>query len=102
MGVNDVRRQISVCAIDGTSADPYFSTENARFKLFLPPISSFVWSLQNLPIDREVASKIRTGRLKFAELTFWKSYLYLMSQSWRKFFNYADRCLKKKYNAPFD
>jgi len=43
LGVNHVRRQISVCAIDGVSFDPYFSTDRQMLRrrsqgsnLFLP------------------------------------------------------------------
>ena len=43
LGVNHLRRQISVCAIDGASSDPYFSTDRQTLRwrlqgsnLFLP------------------------------------------------------------------
>jgi len=59
LGVNHVRRQISVCAIDGASSDPYFSTDRQTLRrrlqgsnLFLPR-SVLLYGLCTAHLSRE-------------------------------------------------
>ena len=61
LGVNHVRRQISVCAIDGASTDPYFSTDRQTLRwrlqgsnLFLPR-SVLLYGLCTAHLSREPA-----------------------------------------------
>ena len=83
LGVNQVLRQISICAIDGASADPYFSTDcqtlrqrSQGLNLFLPRLV-LLYDVCTTHLSREPAryrSRLSSKMLKV--ISRWLSRLY--------------------------